>query len=657
MEEILVPLAILILLALLVGIITLPILVILQWRRLTALRTRLDRLERLVTAGQPIASPPEAEPPPVEIALVEEPALPAQAAQPIPPPAAPVAPRRREELRRGPATESLETWIGRRGLGWVAVVLLLFATAFFLKQVFENQWIGETGRVALGVLGGLVLCGLGYYYFRGGWRLFSQMLTAGGVVLLYLSIFGAFGYYHLIPQQTAGIFLVVLVAETATLALCYEAPAIALMAVIGGLLSPLLLHTDRDQYRSLFLYLIALNAGTVGLLVLRRWRVIGLVALIGSQVLFWGWYSENYHPEKMLAALEFQGGLFSLYMLYALITHVARRRKAGIEELALLLLNAGLFFAAAYTLLDEDYHVWMGTLAIAFAIVYTVLGWIVLRRNAEDGRLLLATVAIAMGFVAIAIPIQAEAVWVAVGWAIQGLALWWYGLRARFPALRGMGVVLLLLAVGRLLFVNTPELDREPFVPILNGYALPALLVAVCTLAAAAVAWRSRGHLGPLDRAVMAVAGLGGIALVWFIFSVETYEYFDARSSHVMAVTAGPGANVVNAAGQTVGEAAELEAERLRHFGQVALSVVWAVYAVVVLAVGFGLRSGAIRWTALALLAVTLGKVLLVDMAGLPGFYRVAALLAAAVVMAIAAWAYQKLQVAFQGDSREVPQP
>ena len=53
-----------------------------------------------------------------------------------------------------------------------------------------------------------------------------------------------------------------------------------------------------------------------------------------------------------------------------------------------------------------------------------------------------------------------------------------------------------------------------------------------------------------------------------------------------------------------------------------------------ILAVGFRLRSTAIRLTALVVFAVSLGKVVLVDMAGLSGFYRMAALLVLAVMMA-----------------------
>src|SRR5262249_56669231 len=80
----------------------------------------------------------------------------------------------------------LEAWIGRRGRGWVAVGLLLFAAAFFLKYAFENQWIGPLGRISIGIVAGVLLCGTGLHYHGKGWRIFSQMMTAGGVVLLYL---------------------------------------------------------------------------------------------------------------------------------------------------------------------------------------------------------------------------------------------------------------------------------------------------------------------------------------------------------------------------------------------------------------------------------------------------------------------------------------
>ncbi len=674
-------------------ILALPIIAVLQGRRISRLRARIEQLERQSSADSapgvpaaPAALPAVlgptavsesvllsrlqarieqlerhsmAEPAPrIPVAPAALPAMPGPTTVSEPVLAAelvaepPALPLPRSGVGGEMPGEDLEAWVGRRLLGWVAMVLLLFATAFFLKQVFDNRWIGETGRVMLGVTAGLALCLAGRRYHRLGWRRFSQMLTAGGVVLLYLSTFAAFGYYHLLPRQHAAIFLITLIVETAALAVLYEAPAIAIMAVIGGLLTPVLLHSEHDQYRSLFLYLTAINVGVVGLAWFRPWPVVGTLALLGSHGLFWVWYGENYHPAKLGWALAFQGALFSLALLYSMIMHLFRPRKAGVEDLVRMLLAAGLFFAAVHLLLNDDYHVWMGSLAIVMAILYTLLARISLRLRPDDPRQTLAAATVAMGFVATAIPLQADAAWIGLGWAVQGLVLWWFGCRVRTAPMRVLGGLLLAMAGLRLLVFDTPQAHAAPFLPIFNSYALPALTIAACLLGLAAIAARSRARLKPFDELAGQLAGLAGLALVWLIVSVETYDYFQVQiAQQEQLFQRHPVADP--AAGRAWRELSDQRYIHLQRAAQTALSVVWAVYGAAVLAAGFGLRSRQVRSAALIVFAVTLGKVVLVDMAHLPGFYRVATFLALAVLMAAAAWAYQRWHFARVADSRK----
>ena len=58
------------------------------------------------------------------------------------------------------------------------------------------------------------------------------------------------------------------------------------------------------------------------------WPAVGTVAVLGTQGIFWAWYGERFHPEKLAAAIGFQTGLFALYITYSTVTNVIVMRRA-----------------------------------------------------------------------------------------------------------------------------------------------------------------------------------------------------------------------------------------------------------------------------------------------------------------------------------------
>ena len=605
------------------------VLLVILLRRTNRLNERLSALEgrwRRLAASDSEEHKPRPHPPAHTAPLVPRADMPAGPTAEEP---STTRPRPRPRLRPRPEPQpsgerfNLEGWLGSKALGWLAVLLLLFATAFFLKYAFDNQWIGPTGQVGIGLVAGSSLAYAGFrVHRRGGW-LFGQMLTAAGIVLLYLSTWATFGYFRLVPQEWGFVFLVVIVVECAALAVLYEAPSVGLMAVIGGLLTPLLMHVETDQYVTLFVYLLVLDAGVVVIGMLRPWPALCTVALLGSQAIFAAWASEHYHPEKRPWALGFQCGLFVLFEGQILLTYAWRRRLIDAEGLARVPLLATLFAASVFALLWTDYRVWMGTLAVGHAIVYAMMAWYVLVRNPDSSLLILTLVAVTMGFISLAIPLQAwlgpteVKRWISVGWAAQGLALWWFGLRVRNDPLRVMGFVLLALAIMRLIVADTPYTARELFVPFFNSYALSALAVTACALGAALASRHYLGMGDGINRVVQAGFGIVGILLLLFIVSNELYDFFFLHFG-------GPAA------------------PRARLAAHTALSAVWAVYALAVLVIGLRLHSEPLRWTALGLFGLAFLKVLVHDTAELSGLYRVAVFFALAVMMGAAAWGYQK---------------
>jgi uncharacterized membrane protein len=572
------------------------VLSVISRRRIVRLENRLERIEAM---------------------LVTRPAVPSavEIKQPEPTPTPPPRPTPTPSIKAA----QLESVIGRRWVGWAAVVVILFATAFFLKYAFDNRWIGELGRVSIGIAFGIGMCIAGFRYQQKGWRIFSQILTAGGIVLLYLSNFAAFGYYHLVGQKTAFAFLVILVAEAAALSLVYSAPAIAIMALVGGFLTPLLLHSDRDQYRSFFVYLFLLDAGALALL--KHWRSLSSVAYFGTQLLFWIWYDQNYHHQKRGAVLIFQTAIFLLFLLAHLGRELWRRESATLEDALLLLTNPFVYFATTYTLLKTTHHDWMGVFAIAMALLYASAAKILLSRSSGSRREILLLIAVALTFVSVAIPIQLRSNWITIAWAVEGLTILWAGIEIRSVRLRANAFALFGLALGKLLFWDTPYRYRPAFTPVFNRYFLSSLAVIACLLGALYLYQRASERKlieAPITKLAI---GLCAAVALWLLISIETYTFFSGRALAVKTWE---------------------DAAHQRWLGQMALSVLWAAYAAALAALGFMRRIAAIRWASLALFALTIIKAMLVDVAQLQQLYRIIVLFVLGILLLLVAWGYHK---------------
>jgi uncharacterized membrane protein len=154
---------------------------------------------------------------------------------------------------------SLEMTLGTRWLNWVGIVMLLFGIAFFMKYAYDNAWIGPLGRLALGTLFGITAVAIGERFRRKNWTILFKVLTGGGLASFYICIFFSFQIYYL-STQTISMLLAILVTGLAvTMAVAHNAMSIAILALIGGFLSPVLLSTGQNHPYALFTYIAILN--------------------------------------------------------------------------------------------------------------------------------------------------------------------------------------------------------------------------------------------------------------------------------------------------------------------------------------------------------------------------------------------------------------
>ncbi len=260
-----------------------------------------------------------------------------------------------------------------------------------------------------------------------------------------------------------------------------------------------------------------------------------------------------------------------------------------------------------------------------------------LAANARTRRAALVWyLAVALSLVSVAIPLQLEKEWITIGWALNGLAILLLWIRLDHPGLKYFGVALLGAATIRL--VANPEVlsyHVRTGGPVLNWltytYLVPAiaLVFAHRTLRSREVdrleSWEQRLTLR--DRPIL--AGLCGLAAVAVVFAWINLAIADAFAT---------------------GTTLELSFQRLPA-RDATTSVAWAIYALILLAIGVRSRSSSLRWLSLGLLVLTLGKVFLHDLGELKDLYRVGSLVGLALSLIVVSLVYQRF--VFRSDPGE----
>src|SRR5438105_6829436 len=221
-------------------------------RAIAALTARVHALERAarISAAAQSLSPPYAagiSAPPQ--ASLTSPQLPPRTPSPIPTSRAPTF---LDRISKPPSSADLESRIGGHWLNRIGIIAVLVGVSYFIQLAFENNWIGPSARIAIGLLAGIGVMIWSERFRRRGYRLFSYSLKAVGVGTLYLSLWGAYQVYHLLPASAAFAAMILVTASTGMIAIRQDAEIIAAFAIAGGIATPLLLSTGQNHEVVLF---------------------------------------------------------------------------------------------------------------------------------------------------------------------------------------------------------------------------------------------------------------------------------------------------------------------------------------------------------------------------------------------------------------------
>lgn len=369
---------------------------------------------------------------------------------PLPPGASPpnaslsYAPPRKALMSEKVSSFDLENVVAGKWLNYVGIIAILFAATFFIEYAFDNNWVGPRGRVGIGLIVGAALVVWSGWLLRRGYKYFSEGIAGLGAAVLYLSLWGASHYFHIFNSNQVFVGMIVVTSGMVAVALGRDSQRLALLALIGGFLTPELVSTGIDHEIVLFTYTAVLSAGMLVLERAREWEWLPPLSFSATQVYFWGWYSTFYTSEKIERTLAFAALFFVLFAILPMMRGM-RERRIHDTEYFVAVGNIGCFLLALRQMLWPE-HRWALTaafLALAGAHLLVLRLFPASIKDKSDKHFLRMQslfAALALLCISLAIPARLDHQWLTMAWAMEGAILVWSGTRIASAWLRIAGL-------------------------------------------------------------------------------------------------------------------------------------------------------------------------------------------------------------------------
>ncbi len=366
----------------------------------------------------------------------------------------------------------LEKFIGENLANKIGIAVLVLGISFFVKYAIDQNWINEAGRVIIGLIAGGILIGIAHR-IRKSYRSFSSVLVGGGLTVFYFTIAFAFHQYHLISQQAGFIIMVVITAFAVLLSLYYDRLELAVLATIGGFITPFLLSTGQANYVALFTYLCILNSGLMVLAWFKRWTSINIIALFFTTIIYGGWMiremwvNETGFPFKN--AMFFASFFYLQFVGMNIINNIRQKESfAFFDFLIVLSINFLFYVAGIFILSDWSQGNYRGLFTAILGIFNLLLVLGFRQKKTIDHNFLSLLTGLSLAFISLIAPIQFKGNSVTLFWTAESVLLFWLFHKTRTVQLKIASILVIFLMLASLILTwSLVYFSNQQLVPVL----------------------------------------------------------------------------------------------------------------------------------------------------------------------------------------------
>ncbi|WP_108651968.1 DUF2339 domain-containing protein [Dongshaea marina] len=476
-------------------------------REIEALRERLACLERGEGSVAPQAqkAPPERPSEPVAVAEAESIGLTQQPVSVAPTPAA-------QEMQGDDSLQQQAPWLGsrlfelviaqligpfsqlwgmtrefydsyqRRGMGhvfllMVAGLITMTVGVGYLLQYSYNHLLSDISRLAVGfVLANLILgIGVSIVARRPRQQEYGSALVGLGIVINYLACYVGANYYQLLsPAVTLGLQALITLAGYG-LAYRLNTKIVAMIALVGGTLAPLLLGTELVYFNLYLPYLLLLAILSIGVSHKQGWPLFMVIAAALQIAVL----------ESLVYVSRFDGGygvMLSLHLLfYAYILYtLSCQQKIQLPLLATLIT----FFILLVIQISEGAGVILAINGLLWAGLFVLLSFtpkasvpFILTLVFSNKLLRQFSLVFGGSLIAFAALLLLDPYLQGIVWGLEGVLLLWIGLEQRLYSIRSEAYLLLVIGLGATLVAIGKWLMYAPFYGL--GFHPESALIAL----------------------------------------------------------------------------------------------------------------------------------------------------------------------------------
>ncbi|MCK5471204.1 MAG: DUF2339 domain-containing protein, partial [Cyclobacteriaceae bacterium] len=190
---------------------------------------------------------------------------------------------------------------------WITVLggtFLFAAMLYFFKLVISEGWLPPAARVAIGLLAGTTLIYYGYAKYKINANLSTELLSGLGSAIVYATLaYASFSFE--INWSTNALTIAMLSFTSLITYIGYklEMRKLAFIAILGGLITPIIIKAPEQQIFVLFLYVLILNAFALYLSASKEWlelRVMSFLVTVAIYITYYIYFEPMNWQEPMM---------------------------------------------------------------------------------------------------------------------------------------------------------------------------------------------------------------------------------------------------------------------------------------------------------------------------------------------------------------------